>query len=177
MIFQSGFISSSRKDEIKARMKYHATKFELSVWFIKLSTYFYHTVRFTTNLSFQHMHTHTLVCVHIYLCVCVYIYIYIYIYIYKNCKYHHQISLTLQMTLTLCHSPSVYLACPSNYIHFSLWADVSFCWLANPGVLMCRLLFQWHSARIKLWKPQLDFVVGHDTHMISCWICSLLSSI
>ena len=45
--------------------------FELSVWFIQLSTYFYQTVRFTTNLSFQqtniyiyiyidtHTHTHT----------------------------------------------------------------------------------------------------------------------
>ena len=31
-------------------MKYHTSKFDLSVWVIHLSTYFYHTVRFTTNL-------------------------------------------------------------------------------------------------------------------------------
>ena len=36
----------------KARTKYHSS----NVWFIQLSTYLYHTVRFTTNLSFQHIY-------------------------------------------------------------------------------------------------------------------------
>ena len=44
-------------------MKYHTSKSELSVGFIQPSTNFYYTVRFTTNLSFQHIHiyayTHT----------------------------------------------------------------------------------------------------------------------
>ena len=36
----------------KAGTKYHIFKYELSVWFIQLSTYVYHTVRSTSNLSF-----------------------------------------------------------------------------------------------------------------------------
>ena len=38
----------------KTRTKYHTSKSKLRVWCIQLSSYFYHTVRFTTNLSFQH---------------------------------------------------------------------------------------------------------------------------
>ena len=53
----------------KTRMKYYISKSKLSVWFIQLSIYFYHTVRFTTNLSFQY----------------IYIYIYIYTYISSSC--------------------------------------------------------------------------------------------
>ena len=37
----------------KARKKYYTSKFVLSVWFIQLSKYFYHTVRFTTNYLFN----------------------------------------------------------------------------------------------------------------------------
>ena len=50
----------------KPRTKYHTSKSELSVWFIQLSTYFYHTVRFTTNQSFQYIYIYICVCV----CVC-----------------------------------------------------------------------------------------------------------
>ena len=37
-----------------AQMKYRTNKFELSGWFIQFSTYSYHTLRFTTDLSFQY---------------------------------------------------------------------------------------------------------------------------
>ena len=40
---------------------------ELSVWFIQLSTYFNHTVRFTTIYHFNtHTHTHTYIYIYIY---------------------------------------------------------------------------------------------------------------
>ena len=61
-------VSEEVQDEIKSNK---ISKFELSVWFIHLSTYFNHIVRFTTNISFRHTN----------------IYIYIYIYIHTQHTY------------------------------------------------------------------------------------------
>ena len=72
----------------KVRTKYYTSKPELSIWFIQLSIYFDHTVRFTTNMSF--------------------IYIYIYIYIYcPNSELmiymHFTTSTTTTTTRTECY--------------------------------------------------------------------------
>ena len=50
------------------RTKYHASKSELSAWFIQLYIYFYSTVRFTTINHFStHTHTHTHTYIYIYI--------------------------------------------------------------------------------------------------------------
>ena len=61
LIFRSALFN------LESWTKYHTSKFELSVWFIQLSKYFYHTVRFITSLPFQHTHTHTHTHIYIYI--------------------------------------------------------------------------------------------------------------